>query len=51
MEWEDFKSGEWIHHANSAKRLAFMQEHDPEGFKQRIALTELALEREIQAMQ
>lgn len=42
-EWEAFKSGEWIKHANVEKRLAFMKEHDPEGYAIRINLTQLAL--------
>lgn len=42
-EWENFKSGKWIEHANVEKRLAFLKEHDPEGYTKRIELTKLAL--------
>lgn len=42
-EWENFKSGAWCLHANVEKRLAFLKEHDPEGFRIRVQLTELAL--------
>jgi hypothetical protein len=42
-EWENFKSGLWIEHANVQKRLAFLKKHDPEGYAVRIELTQLAL--------
>ena len=42
-QWENFKSGEWVHHANVEERLAFMKEHDPEGYRMRVELTEKAL--------
>lgn len=38
-EWEAFKEGEWISHANMEQRLAYLKEHDPEGYKVRIELT------------
>lgn len=44
MEWENFKSGEWIHHLNVRERLAFLKEHDPDGFNVRIELTKGNLE-------
>lgn len=44
-EWENFKSGEWLRHSNSAERLAFMREHDFEGYMIRITLTQAALEQ------
>lgn len=42
-EWENFKSGMWINHCNVESRLAFLKEHDPEGYTLRIELTQLAL--------
>lgn len=42
--WENFKSGEWTLHHNVERRLAFMKEHDPEGYRKRIELTEWALQ-------
>lgn len=45
-EWEAFKSGEWLKHKNVEKRLRFLKEHDPEGFKVRIELTELHLQQQ-----
>jgi hypothetical protein len=46
-QWEAFKSGMWILHANCSKRLLFLKEHDPEGFTVRITLTQLALEEKM----
>lgn len=46
-EWEDFKSGQWLLHANVEKRLVFLKEHDPEGFDIRVTLTQAALEENI----
>lgn len=46
-EWEDFKSGMWIMHANCNKRLLFLKENDPEGFTVRIQLTQMALEEKM----
>ena len=43
-EWENMKGGEWILHANVEKRLRYLKEHDPEGFKKRINLCQLALD-------
>lgn len=43
-EWENFKSGEWLNHLNCTERLAFMKEHDPEGYRIRVNLTQAALE-------
>ena len=44
-EWEAIKGGEWIHHANCEQRLAFLKEHDPEGFESRIHLVQLSLQQ------
>jgi hypothetical protein len=43
-EWENFKSGDWLEHGNVEERLAFLKEHDPEGFRVRIILTKAALD-------
>lgn len=43
-EWEDFKSGEWCLHLNSHERLAFMKEHDYEGYVKRVELTKMSLQ-------
>lgn len=43
-QWENFKNGEWTLHHNVEKRLAFLKEHDPEGYRKRIELTEWALQ-------
>lgn len=43
-QWENFKSGEWVHHKNVEQRLAFLKEHDPEGYTIRIEFTKAALE-------
>jgi len=45
-QWEAFKSGEWLNHKNIEQRLRFLKEHDPEGFKVRIELTELYLQQQ-----
>lgn len=45
-QWENFKSGDWIKHANVERRLAYLKKHDPEGFTIRIELTKLVLENE-----
>jgi hypothetical protein len=45
-EWEAFKSGEWLNHKNVEQRLRFLRQHDPEGFKTRIELTELHLKQQ-----
>lgn len=50
-EWENFKSGDWVHHANSEQRLRYLKEHDPEGFRVRIELTTFSLEQECQQQQ
>lgn len=46
-QWEGFKSGEWILHANAVKRLLFLREHDFEGYMVRITLTQGALEEKM----
>lgn len=43
-QWESYKSGDWINHNNVEERLAFLKEHDPEGFRIRIELTKINLE-------
>ncbi len=43
MQWESFKSGEWLEHLNVEHRLAFMKKHDPEGYNVRIQLTRTEL--------
>lgn len=43
-QWENFKSGEWVHHKNVEQRMAFLKEHDPEGYTKRIEFTKAALE-------
>lgn len=45
-QWESMKSGDWLNHKNVEQRLAFLKEHDSEGFKIRIELTKLALEQD-----
>lgn len=42
-QWENFKAGDWCLHLNASDRLAFMQEHDPEGFTIRVELTRASL--------
>jgi hypothetical protein len=44
-EWEDFKSGAWCLHANVDKRLAYLKQHDFEGYLARVELTKLSLEQ------
>jgi hypothetical protein len=44
-QWENFKSGEWVHHNNVEQRLRFLKENDPEGYIIRIELTQWALEQ------
>lgn len=46
-EWENFKSGEWVHHKNVVQRLEFLKEHDPEGYQIRIEFTKASLESQI----
>jgi hypothetical protein len=45
-QWENFKSGDWINHNNMEKRLRFLKEHDPEGYRIRIELTQLILQQQ-----
>ncbi len=41
IEWESYKSGEFRHHKNFARRMAFMKEHDYEGYVKRMEVVEL----------
>lgn len=45
-QWENFKSGEWIHHLNVEERLLFLKQHDPDGYNTRIELTFSILEQQ-----
>jgi hypothetical protein len=47
QEWENFKSGEWLKHKNVTERLAFLKEHDPEGFAVRVNFTRSSLEEQL----
>lgn len=47
-QWENFKSGEWLTHANCSERLLFLKEHDPEGFTIRVTLTQSALQERME---
>jgi hypothetical protein len=38
MEWESYKSGLFVKHANFDRRMAFVKEHDPEGWEKRMAV-------------
>lgn len=42
-QWEAFKTGDYLLHKNVEQRLAYMKEHDPEGYNERIHLTELSI--------
>lgn len=42
-QWEAYKSGDWINHRNVERRLAFLKEHDPEGYQKRIEFTKASL--------
>lgn len=35
MEWESYKSGLFMNHANFKERMEFLKEHDPEGYQKR----------------
>lgn len=41
MAWESYKSGEFRHHKNFERRMAFMKEHDYEGYVKRMEVVEL----------
>jgi hypothetical protein len=49
-QWENFKSGEWVLHKNVVKRLTFLKEHDPEGFRIRIELTVGELAKDLEKL-
>lgn len=38
-QWENFKSGEYLNHKNYSERMDYLEQHDPEGFRIRTALT------------
>jgi hypothetical protein len=46
-QWESYQSGDWLEHRNAAERLAFLKEHDHEGYLIRVNITELSLQRQI----
>lgn len=35
-QWESYKSGEFVRHANFEKRMDYMKIHDPEGWQKRM---------------
>lgn len=43
-QWESFKSGDWLLHANYENRLEYMRIYDIEGCRKRIELTKMSLE-------
>lgn len=38
QEWEQYKSGKFIRHANFKKRMAYMKKHDIEGWEKRMII-------------
>ncbi len=49
-QWESFKSGEWLHHANVEERLLFLHKHDPEGYNVRFQLTAESIDDKLKAL-
>ena len=35
-EWESYKDGKFLNHNNLEKRMAYLEQHDPEGYQKRL---------------
>lgn len=40
LDWEAYKSGKFSFHANCEKRMLYLRDHDPEGFRKRLLYLE-----------